>query len=353
MGTEYADNRAYTVCISLVWLSKKGYRHEDLGEKVSHLQAVLVRRCSAIGELQQHLLRSGLQEGVAQWGFLGLGGQWAAVAGVHRDGQKEIKDYPRYGSAAMLSEDSKSFDSSPHWRASYYDKTPQASIPATQLSFGESSDTVLPPYKTILSVQKNPGGGIVVDNPGRLAAWSVDAIYLIRRYLYRCGFGTVALPYEAHWKHGKNGLPIWASDSMNSAADSSYRIPEMEILSEGRSTSSIVITNLPALVSEVEGITDIMEDVIEIQRKRRLEVLKPPGWFSRNWYIVATSLPLFGSLTIWLIRNDRGRTLFRSLRHSMASFFKERLKDPIVAMYVFFSFSLFDAVTSHNVLVKF
>lgn len=302
---------------SLVWFSRKGYRHEVLGEKVSHLQAVLVRRCSAIGELQQHLLRSGLQEGVAQWGFLGLGGQWAAVAGIHRDGQTEIKDYPRYGSAAMLSEDSKSFESSPHWRASYYEK------------IGDPSDNV--PYKTNLSVQKNPGGGIVVDNPGRLAAWSVDAIYLIRRYLYRCGFGMVALPYEAHWTRGKNGLPIWASDSSGVAADTTHRGSESEILPEGRA-AALVITNVPALVSEIEGITDIMEDVMQIQRKRRLEVLKPPGWFSRNWYLVATSVPLFGSLTIWLVRNDRGRNLFRSLKHSMSSFFKERLKDPLVAM---------------------
>ncbi|GAX20381.1 hypothetical protein FisN_9Hh094 [Fistulifera solaris] len=312
----------------LVWFSRQGYRHELLGEKVSHLQAVLVRRCSAIGELQQHLLRSGLQEGVAQWGFLGLGGQWAAVAGAHRDGQTEIKDYPRYGSAAMVSDENKNL--SPHWRASYCEKTPQSSIPATQFSFGDASDNL--PYRTNLSVQKNPGGGIVVDNPGRLAAWSVDAIYLIRRYLYRCGFGMVALPYEANWTRGKNGLPIWASDLSDNEPDATFRRSDSEILSEGRE-STLTIVNVPALLSEVEGITDIMEGVMQIQRKRRLEVLKPPGWFSRNWYLVATSVPLFGSMAIWLVRNDRGRTLFRSLKHSMSSFFKERLKDPIVAIF--------------------
>ena len=64
-----------------VWFSKAGYRHDIVGEKVSQIQAVLARRCTSIGDLQQHLLRAGWQRGVAQWGVLGDGGEWAPVAG--------------------------------------------------------------------------------------------------------------------------------------------------------------------------------------------------------------------------------------------------------------------------------
>ena len=52
------------------------YDHAKIGQKVSQIQAVLARRLSSIGELQQHLLRSGWQRGVASWGFLGEGRCW-------------------------------------------------------------------------------------------------------------------------------------------------------------------------------------------------------------------------------------------------------------------------------------
>jgi hypothetical protein len=60
-----------------------GYDHSVMvGQRVSQIQAVLARRLSAIGELQHHLLRAGWQRGVAHWGFLGDGGNWAAVDGT-------------------------------------------------------------------------------------------------------------------------------------------------------------------------------------------------------------------------------------------------------------------------------
>lgn len=80
-----------------IWFRKEegGYQHQEVGQKISQLQAVLVRRCAAIGELQQHLLRAGWRRGVAQWGFLGTGTQWAAVAGFDGNYAKEtINDEP-------------------------------------------------------------------------------------------------------------------------------------------------------------------------------------------------------------------------------------------------------------------
>ena len=62
--------------------SPGSYDHTRIGRKVSQIQAVLARRLSSIGELQQHILRSGWQRGVASWGFLGEGGDWAEVAGT-------------------------------------------------------------------------------------------------------------------------------------------------------------------------------------------------------------------------------------------------------------------------------
>lgn len=58
-------------------MSPGGYNHQLIGKKVAQIQAVLARRCATLGELQQHLLRAGWQRGVAQWGMLGRGGEWA------------------------------------------------------------------------------------------------------------------------------------------------------------------------------------------------------------------------------------------------------------------------------------
>jgi hypothetical protein len=58
----------FYVLLRPVWASAHGYNHQEIGRKVSQIQAVLARRCGAVGELQQHLLRAGWHRGVAQWG---------------------------------------------------------------------------------------------------------------------------------------------------------------------------------------------------------------------------------------------------------------------------------------------
>ena len=57
----------FVLCI-IVWTTGQGYNHQEIGRKVSQIQAVLARRCAAVGELQQHLLGAGWHRGVAQWG---------------------------------------------------------------------------------------------------------------------------------------------------------------------------------------------------------------------------------------------------------------------------------------------
>jgi hypothetical protein len=53
-----------------VWFSQEGYHHQHVGRKVSRIQAVLARRCAAIGELQEQILTAGWTKGVAQWGVV-------------------------------------------------------------------------------------------------------------------------------------------------------------------------------------------------------------------------------------------------------------------------------------------
>lgn len=71
----------------------------------------------------------------------------------------------------------------------------------------------------------------------------------------------------------------------------------------------LTISNLPLLAAEVEQLLDVMEDIMAMQRRRRLDQLRAPNWFRRNWYVVATSMPTLGSFFLWMARRGRGQTI--------------------------------------------
>jgi hypothetical protein len=78
---------------------------------VAQIQAVLARRCAAIGELQLQLLSAGWTKRVGQWGVLGQGAQWAAVAGfdgsmLEEEEQQQDKQRNTKKSRTMLSSSS-------------------------------------------------------------------------------------------------------------------------------------------------------------------------------------------------------------------------------------------------------
>ncbi len=335
-NTSHSKKCGNALVVHPVWISKQGYRHKTIGQKVSQLQAVLVRRCAAIGELQQHLLRSGLQQGVAQWGVIGHGGQWAAMAGF--DGRMKEKNDNHYAQRKSVKRRNFSRSSlirtlSTEFKEVSYSEDPIPHVqplieyPQSRINSGGNRGKVSP-YRSNVLVRKGHGGGIFVDDPGRLAEWSIDAIYLIRKHLYRSGNGMITLPFESNWVViEEERVPTWAEDVKTTASDQSS---ESHI--KHASSAQLTISNLPLLVAEVEGLLDIMENVMDVQRRRRLEVLKPPRWMRRNWYLLATSIPAASSLALWMIRNGNGKRLFQSLARSVTSFIRERLRDPVIAM---------------------
>lgn len=156
-----------------------------------------------------------------------------------------------------------------------------------------------------------------MDDPSRLAEWSVEAMSLIRRYIYRAGNGTVNLPHQEHWVN--ESLPLWAERFRSHQASS-------------ESQDQLAISNLYMLITEVEDLLDALEDAMDMQRQRRLEKLRPPSWIRRSWYIIATTVPLLSALSFWIVRRGEGRLLLRSLLNSFRVFFKEHLHDPLMAM---------------------
>ena len=205
-----------------VWFSGEGYQHQVIGQKVAQIQAVLARRCATIGDLQQHLLRAGWQQGVAHWGVLGDGGEWAAVAGFDGRMPQETPKSTFRAPSIVLRQNSEDDGSAgtPAIHPSDSAATPirrthpQSRIPRVS---SELSDMNLPlpsipgqdlprqapisrisqfpqqrpyargsSYYTSISVRRNPGGQIVMDEPA-LVEWTVDAMSIVRRQLYRAG----------------------------------------------------------------------------------------------------------------------------------------------------------------------
>jgi hypothetical protein len=341
----------------LVWLSSEGYNHKAVGQKVSQIQAVLARRCASIGELQQHLLRAGWQRGVAQWGVLGQGGQWAAVAGfdgtiVEEADSLSPKPAERVSSTAPLNRRMSSVigDSDPIERQSSGDlsetvfgrrEVPRASSRVGQTD-SRQANTPDESSAANIFVRNRDGGGIFVDDPAFLTQWSIDAMRLVRVQLHRAANGMVVLPYECNWAeesstHGEGQLigdqedvvrckiPFWAgdkSDAMSSAASH-----EKEDWS-----AQLAISDLPLMLDEVSELLDVMEDIMKIQRRRRLEKMMPLGWLRRHWYLAATIVPSATYLVRQVGASEFAKDVISSLSQKVSIFFRERFLDPVSAM---------------------
>jgi hypothetical protein len=371
-----------------VWCSKDGYDHKIVGQKVSQIQAVLARRCASIGELQQHLLRAGWQQGVAQWGVLGQGGQWAAVSGfdgamadnARNDDNDENREIGRRRLSTYALEHMNT-----GWSPIAGSSTRLPEDPNAPLYYGHAS----------VFVRNTDGGTIQTDNPA-LVAWSVDAMRLIRDQLYRAGNGRIELPREANWSGNEAGgggdelgtspeiganphkLPAWVSmvqkpppegddrgekleihaggdsEQQSRLKDDSSPDPEDQPVSfdasdesiedarpptvkisppiEAAKEGSIVITNLPMMATEVSELLNSMEVIMQVQRRRRLDKLKPLSKWRRGWYKIAVGSPIVLYVSYKLLRNGLGLRLATLAVDRVLSFYREHISGPLFAM---------------------
>ena len=342
---------------SSVWFSKEGYNHQEVGRKVSRIQAVLARRCSSIGELQQHLLRAGWQRGVAQWGVLGEGGEWAAVAGFDCTADQALTQQIQDASTSAP-------ESIRHRRLSSDFDLSARNLSETPTNDGKRNLTM---QTTISNLKEFPRGlektkeayyghgnvfvnntsdGTVFTDDAALAEWSIDALILIRSQLYRAGNGEVVLPFTENWtEYGKSptvddedlilsaskddeqdrALPRWADRRprpLEDGIDSETGAPRMKI----------VVSNLPLLAAEVSELLNSMEVIMELQRERRLYRLKTPRWARRNWYITSLAVPTVGYFLLKMFRDGYGRMVAKFFVEKVATFFKEHVSDPLASM---------------------
>lgn len=306
----------------LVWYS--GYSHQIIGRRVSQIQAVLARRCAAVGELQQHLLKAGWHRGVAQWGVLG---QWAAVAGFDTNNSKSFGGEELRASGIFSPE-----PQSEHDETESGDYSPRAQV-VGQEGHGTGRRVFRRSSQAAVFVGKNDGEGIFIDDPDFLAEWSVESMRLVRRILFRAGNGKVTLPCEENWTEGTDGpslkTPTWADESFLRRLEP---MPEATPFGSSELPARVAISNLPVLVNEVEELLDIMEGIMTMQRNRRLNVFRPPGWLRRNWYILSLSVPSVAFLLQKINSRSHWKHVTGLFLQKAGTFVRERLVDPLVAM---------------------
>ncbi len=342
-----------------VWLSEEGYQHQMVGQKVSQIQAVLARRCATIGDLQSHLLRAGWQRGVAQWGVLGAGGEWATVAGG--DGRMS-ESFPPSPSphVPMIPPPSYSMQ---RVSSEYIDDMIPPGRPQLPRKAPSSNVCHLPQhsrhnqlYYTNVFVKNNDGGHIMIDDPA-LAEWSVDAMSLVRLQLFRAANGQIVLPYNENWAEGDDQsrlsydvagslimdaetaatdetvagakLPLWASLRLRMEDEDD----EYGNDGETEPATRVQISDLPLLVNEVSELLDIMDSVMQMQRARRLEKLKPLNWWRRNWYVGAVISPPLLYFSFKAANHGYGLEFLNNTAKQFTHFFREHVVDPFMAMY--------------------
>lgn len=367
-----------------LWASDGIDHHAVIGEKVSQLQAVLARRCSSIGELQQHLWRAGWQSGVENWGILGQG-EWAAVVGNHGSMRDD----------SHMFQNGDNRDASQIRKMSFFKSIRGDGTNTSSTHKKNKKDYYAESHLFV----KNVRGGEIVSNDSALAAWSIDAIRVVRDQLYSAGNGLKPLPYFENWprecRHfqesfefqeekscddyqlgnygvssdlcGENAeegtleIPLWAefgveshtakiclvADRSSNALSSSCSYSESSIDQDKNSfhdnrddlhqqiqkNDKIMIKNLSLMAAEVNELLNSMETYMTIQRKRRLEKLKPPPLIRRNWYIIAMGVPMFGYIAYNLITGNRGTRLAREAYLKLISFCSEHISEPMKSIY--------------------
>mmetsp|Transcript_8304 Transcript_8304/g.9110 ORF Transcript_8304/g.9110 Transcript_8304/m.9110 type:complete len:1177 (-) Transcript_8304:103-3633(-) len=370
------------------------------GQNVAQLQAVLARRCSSIGELQQHLWRAGWQSGVAQWGILGSGSEFAAVIGG-LDG--DIDEHTQAQTQSQFS--SSRYQQSTH---SFFAALRRGDKKKSRESNRNNKKGGPDYYVDSLFHVRNQRGGAIVKNESALAAWSIDAIRVVRDQLYNAGSGVDPLPHFENWpqesKHftkedgggqsamgdsmisidkshifdddqGKDStsyLPLWATqdveydssrpnildEHVHVDANESYHgsgitgVSGLDTHNEGSQPTtvhththivqkieeeeqkkSIIITDIKLMADEVNGILNSMESYMAIQRKRRLDKLKPPSRLRRSWYIAVVAIPVTGYFAYKLTQGNAGARLASEMYSKICEFFAEHVSEPLESIY--------------------
>jgi hypothetical protein len=326
-----------------------------VGQKVSQIQAVLARRCASIGELQQHLLRAGWQRGVAQWGVLGQGGQWAAVAGFDgtiveeaKGSMKSVRSVENFSTAPAnrrMSSDGDDIRLPERQRSSDLSEAvfDRRGIHHASSRVGQTdsrhANTLEPGAAANIFVRNRDGGGIFIDDPAFLTRWSIDAMQLVRAQLDRAANGMVLLPYESNWAeessmHGEGQLILDQEDAVRCKLPfwAHNRSDSMSSVEKEDQSAQLAICDLPLMLDEVSELLDVMEDIMVIQRQRRLEKMRPLGWIRRHWYLAATIVPSAAYLVRQAVRQGFAKDVINSLTRKVSVFFRERLVDPVSAM---------------------
>lgn len=218
----------------------------------------------------------------------------------------------------------------------------------------------------------NTRGGRIITSPPALVAWSVDAIRVVRDQLYRAGNFTLEVPYAENWPreefymHGREPsslecdrdrtLPLWATmdysspmpvSNFNDVPSSSKQLLETTYsnntcnaeadevasnVSSNQNKNNLIISNLPLMADEVNELLNEIDVQIAEQRKRRLEKLRPPSRWKRNWYFAALGAPVAGYVVYTLAKDNWGVILLKHFLSKMKSFYAEHVYEPLTDM---------------------
>jgi len=127
---------------------------------------------------------------------------------------------------------------------------------------------------------------------------------VIRDQLYRASLGVQALPHTSNWPREAhhfnenettqftgNDLPDWAKASSVDDGRATANVAISSSNTAELNPNSTIITNLPQMAEEVESLLESIEINLCRQRNRRLEKLRPPSRWRRNWYMFAIGVP--------------------------------------------------------------
>ena len=177
---------------------------------------------------------------------------------------------------------------------------------------------------------------------------------VIRDQLYRvvpASQGATELPYAEHWPRemshfrGDNvnnneahDLPSWARYASSSSSTSDAAEISLASLAAAEAAgvnhvSSVIITDLGKMSEEVSAVLECIEVLLEQQRSRRLDWLRPPSRLRRNWYLIALGVPVGAYMMYTLTKEHGWIMLLNTLFSKTADICRDHVFEPLNSIY--------------------
>ncbi len=141
------------------------------------------------------------------------------------------------------------------------------------------------------------------------------------------------LPYVEHWPRERSHFRGNCDDNDDLPSWAKYASPTSSNDASDLSNTSVAVADLGGMSDEVSSILECIEVLLEQQRNRRLDKLRPPSRLRRNLYLIAVGVPVGTYMVYKLTREHGWLFLLNTLFSKIADIGRDHVFEPLNSIY--------------------